>query len=46
MEPKNVMTLLLDYQSIMVSANFDNNGTVDKFIGDALMANFWNTKIL
>ena len=44
MEPKDVMRLLSDYQSIMVSAIFDNNGTVDKFIGDAVMANFGTPK--
>ncbi len=38
------MRLLSDYQSIMVSAIFDNNGTVDKFIGDAVMANFGTPK--
>lgn len=43
-EPKNVMRLLSDYQSIMVSAIFDNNGTVNKFIGDAVMANFGTPK--
>ena len=44
MGPKDVMRLLSDYQSIMVSAIFDNNGTVDKFIGDAVMANFGTLK--
>ena len=43
-EPKDVMRLLSDYQSIMVSAIFDNNGSVDKFIGDAVMANFGTPK--
>ena len=28
----------------MVAAIFDNNGTVDKFIGDAFMANFGTLK--
>ena len=40
MEPKEVMKLLSDYQSIMVEAIFENSGTVDKFIGDAVMATF------
>lgn len=42
--PKDVIRLLSDYQSIMVSAIFDNNGTVDKFICDAVMANFGTPK--
>ncbi len=44
MEPKEVMRLLSDYQSIMVEAIFENSGTVDKFIGDAVMANFGTPK--
>ena len=44
MEPKEVMKLLSDYQSIMVEAIFENSGTVDKFIGDAVMANFGTPK--
>tara|TARA_B100000768_G_C11259309_1_gene368024 strand:- start:152 stop:1453 length:1302 start_codon:yes stop_codon:yes gene_type:complete len=44
MDPKDVMRLLSDYQSIMVEAIFENNGTVDKFIGDAVMANFGTPK--
>ena len=37
---KNLIRLLSDYHSIMVATIFDNNGTLDKFIGDAFMANF------
>ena len=44
MKPKEVMRLLSDYQSIMVEAIFENSGTVDKFIGDAVMANFGTPK--
>lgn len=40
MHPREVMQLLSKYQSLMVDAIFANNGTVDKFIGDAVMANF------
>ena len=44
MNPSDVLVLLSDYQSIMVEAIFENNGTVDKFIGDAVMANFGTPK--
>ena len=40
MHPREVMQLLSEYQTPMVDAIFANNGTVDKFIGDAVMANF------
>ena len=40
MHPREVMQLLSEYQTLMVDAIFANNGTVDKFIGDAVMANF------
>ena len=40
MDPQDVLDLLSDYQSLMVDAIFQHNGTVDKFIGDAVMANF------
>ncbi len=40
MDPRNVMRLLSTYQSMMVSSIFAHSGTVDKFIGDAVMANF------
>ena len=40
MEPKAVLKLLSTYQTLMVEAIFQYKGTVDKFIGDAVMANF------
>ena len=40
MQSRDVLRLLSEYQSLMVSAIFDHRGTVDKFIGDAVMANF------
>ena len=44
MDPKDVMEMLSEYQAIMVEAIFENKGTVDKFIGDAVMANFGTPK--
>ncbi len=40
LEPKEVLDLLSEYQTKMVAAVFKNGGTVDKFIGDAVMATF------
>ena len=40
LNPSKTLTLLSQYQSIMVDCIFRHNGTVDKFIGDAVMANF------
>ena len=40
MDPKEVLKLLSEYQTIMVDCIFKSSGTVDKFIGDAVMANF------
>lgn len=40
MKPKEVLKLLSEYQTRMVAAVFDNEGTVDKFIGDSVMATF------
>ena len=40
MDPKDVMRLLSKYQTMMVESIFAHSGTVDKFIGDAVMANF------
>ena len=40
MNTKDVLKLLSHYQSLMVDAIFQHKGTVDKFIGDAVMANF------
>ena len=40
MRSREVLSLLSEYQSLMVSTIFDHRGTVDKFIGDAVMASF------
>tara|TARA_E500000178_G_scaffold116554_1_gene116587 strand:- start:416 stop:1702 length:1287 start_codon:yes stop_codon:yes gene_type:complete len=40
MDPQDVLNLLSAYQTLMVDAIFQHKGTVDKFIGDAVMANF------
>lgn len=40
MNPKDVLKLLSEYQGLMVDSIFKHKGTVDKFIGDAVMANF------
>ena len=40
MDPQDVLDLLSKYQTLMVDAIFQHKGTVDKFIGDAVMANF------
>ena len=40
LEPKEVLELLSEYQTKMVAAVFKNGGTVDKFIGDIVMATF------
>ena len=40
MDPEDVLDLLSAYQTLMVDAIFQRKGTVDKFIGDAVMANF------
>jgi len=39
-EPKEVIELLSEYQKRMIAPIFQNQGTVDKFIGDAVMATF------
>lgn len=39
-EPEFVVHRLSDYLSAMVDVIFNNNGTVDKFVGDAIMALF------
>ena len=44
MDPKDTLVLLSEYQSIMVDTIFKHSGTVDKFIGDAVMANFGTPK--
>ena len=40
MDPQDVLDLLSEYQTLMVDAIFKHKGSVDKFIGDAVMANF------
>ena len=44
MDPKDVLSLLSEYQTMMVDSIFSHKGTVDKFIGDAVMANFGTPK--
>ena len=41
MDPQDVLDLLSEYQTLMVDAIFQHKGTVDKFIGDAVMAELW-----
>ena len=40
LDPKDVLKLLSEYQTKMVAAVFQNGGSVDKFIGDSVMATF------
>ena len=40
LEPNEVIKLLSEYQDRMIKPIFQNAGTVDKFIGDAVMATF------
>ena len=40
MQPKDVVEFLSEYQKRMVGSIFTNSGTVDKYIGDAVMATF------
>lgn len=40
MPPADVMSLLADYQARFVPAIQDNGGTIDKFLGDGIMATF------
>jgi adenylate cyclase len=40
MEPGDVMLLLADYQARIVPVIQHNNGTIDKFLGDGIMASF------
>jgi adenylate cyclase len=38
--PEKVMELLRRYHSVMENAIFQNNGTLDKYLGDGIMATF------
>ena len=40
MEPEQVVEILNEYLSLTTNAIFQNNGTLDKFVGDATMAVF------
>ena len=40
LEPEQVVEILNEYLSLTTKAIFDNNGTLDKFVGDATMAVF------
>ncbi|EMY77546.1 adenylate/guanylate cyclase catalytic domain protein [Leptospira weilii serovar Ranarum str. ICFT] len=40
MDPKGLGELLSDFRKIMMECVFENNGTLDKYIGDAVMATF------
>ncbi|MFA6409544.1 MAG: adenylate/guanylate cyclase domain-containing protein [Gammaproteobacteria bacterium] len=41
MEPQQMMSYLSEYLEVMTKVILKKNGTVDKYIGDAIMA-FWN----
>ena len=40
LEPEQVVSILNEYLSMITKAIFDNNGTLDKFVGDDVMAVF------
>jgi adenylate cyclase len=44
MSPDDIATLLTEYFTVMVEIVFEHGGTLDKFIGDALMA-LWGAPI-
>lgn len=44
MDPKQLAAFLNDYLGIMTDVVFDNEGTLDKYIGDAVMA-FWGAPL-
>ncbi len=43
-EPEDLITFLNEYLSEMTKVVFDNKGTLDKYVGDAIMA-FWGAPI-
>ncbi|OGI05325.1 MAG: hypothetical protein A2104_01310 [Candidatus Melainabacteria bacterium GWF2_32_7] len=43
-DPQEVVSMLNEYFTAMVEIIFNNKGTFDKFIGDAIMA-FWNAPV-
>lgn len=43
-EPQDLVSFLNEYLGMMTNTIFDNDGTVDKYIGDAVMA-FWGAPI-
>ncbi|MDA3901224.1 MAG: adenylate/guanylate cyclase domain-containing protein [Spirochaetes bacterium] len=40
MKPEEILSMLSEYQGRMVKAIFNHGGTLDKFIGDGIMATF------
>lgn len=44
-DPEELTALLNEYMTAMTTAILDHNGTIDKYIGDAIMA-FWNAPIV
>ena len=40
MTPREVVTMLNNYLGAMTTSVFDNNGTLDKYMGDCIMAIF------
>ncbi len=45
LSPEELVNLLNEYLTEMTKIILENNGTVDKFIGDAIMA-FWNAPLI
>ncbi len=44
MKPQELVNMINDYLSYMTEIILKNNGTIDKYIGDAIMA-FWNAPL-
>jgi len=44
LSPEELISLINDYLDLMTKIILNNNGTIDKFIGDAIMA-FWNAPL-